>query len=76
MFLVESHWLNRFNFPLCPKVVLPFKKQFSRNFLEQLVEKIEQLYVLPSLVDCYFVTTNFDLWMSRLMTILPLQLNF
>jgi hypothetical protein len=43
MLLVESHWLNRFNFPLCPKVVLPLKKKNSRNFLQQLVEKTKQL---------------------------------
>jgi hypothetical protein len=29
------------------------------------VEKIKQLYVLPSLANCYFITTSFDLWMSK-----------
>jgi hypothetical protein len=29
------------------------------------VEKIEKLYVLLSLANCYFVTTSFDLWMSK-----------
>ncbi len=44
---------------------MPFRKLFSRNFLSKLVEKIKQLYVLLSLVDCYYVTTSFDLWMSK-----------
>jgi hypothetical protein len=30
-----------------------------------LVEKIKQLYVLLALADCYYVTTSFDLWMSK-----------
>jgi len=29
------------------------------------VEKTKQLYVLPTLADCYSVTTSFDLWMSK-----------
>jgi hypothetical protein len=28
------------------------------------MEKTNQLYFLPTLVECHFVTTNFDLWMS------------
>jgi len=40
-------------------------KSFSRIFLSNLFEKIKQLYVLLSLADCYYVTTNFDLWMSK-----------
>jgi hypothetical protein len=64
MHIVESQWLNKFNLHLCPKVVLSFRKQFSREILPQLVEKTKQVYVLPSLADCYFVT-SFDLWMSK-----------
>jgi hypothetical protein len=26
---------------------------------------IEQEYVLPKLGECYYVTTSFDLWMSK-----------
>ncbi len=30
------------------------------------MEKFKQLYVLLALVDyCYYVTTSFDLWMSK-----------
>jgi hypothetical protein len=49
---------------LYPKVVLLSKKQFSRNFLLELVEKTKQLYVLPTLAN-YYLVTNFDLWMSK-----------
>jgi hypothetical protein len=65
MHLIESQQLKVFSLHLCPRVVLPFKKPFSRNFLSKLVEKIKQLYVLLALADCYYVTTSFDLWMSK-----------
>jgi hypothetical protein len=29
------------------------------------VEKTKQLYVLPTLVVCYYVIASFDLWMSK-----------
>jgi hypothetical protein len=29
------------------------------------VEKTEQLYVLPTLIECHSVTSSFDLWMSK-----------
>jgi hypothetical protein len=29
--IVESQWLKRFNLHLCPSVVLPFRKQFSKK---------------------------------------------
>ncbi len=60
MHLVESQWLKRFSLHLCPS-----KKQFSREILLELVEKTKQLYVLLALIDCYYVTTSFDLWMSK-----------
>jgi hypothetical protein len=62
MHLVESQWLKIFCLHLCPSVVLPFTKQFSKEILLELVEKTKQLYVLPTLVDCYSVT-SFYLWM-------------
>jgi hypothetical protein len=49
MHLVESQWLKRISLHLCPGVVLPFKKQFSRETSLELVEKTKQLYVLPTL---------------------------
>ncbi len=34
--------------------------------MSELIEKFKQLYVLLALVDyCYYVTTSFDLWMSK-----------
>jgi hypothetical protein len=40
MYLVESQWLKRFNLHFCPRVVLPFRKQFSKENLLDL-EKIK-----------------------------------
>jgi hypothetical protein len=39
MHLVESQWLKRFSLHLCPSVVFPFRKQFSKEILLELVEK-------------------------------------
>ncbi len=63
MYLVESQRLKRFSLHLCLKVVLPSTKQFLKEVLSKL-EKNNQLFVLPALANCYFVTT-FDLWMSK-----------
>jgi hypothetical protein len=40
---------------LCQRVVLCFRKQFSRNFLLKLVGETKQLYFLPTLANYYFV---------------------
>ncbi len=41
------------------------------------MEKIKQLYVLPTLVDYYFIITSFDMWMSkRAYDIFSLVINF
>ncbi len=29
------------------------------------MEKIKQLYVLLALINCYSITTSFDLWLSK-----------
>jgi hypothetical protein len=50
---------------LCPRIVFPSRKQFSHELQPKLVEKTKQLYVLPSLVECHFITSSFDLWMSK-----------
>jgi hypothetical protein len=42
-----------------------FKKQFSKEILPKLMEKIKQLYVLLALINCYSITTSFDLWLSK-----------
>jgi len=49
---------------LCPSVVLPLKKQFSKEILLKLVKKTKQLYVLFALANCYSIT-SFYLWMSK-----------
>ncbi len=64
MHLVENKWLNKFSLHLCPRVVLLSMKLFAREILLELVEKTKQLYILPTLAYCYFVT-SFDLWMSK-----------
>jgi hypothetical protein len=39
------------------------KKLFScQKVLFNLVEETKYKYVLPKLKECYFATTNFDLW--------------
>jgi len=50
---------------LCPKVVFPLKNIFSQAILVDLVEKMKQEYVSPTLKQCYFATISFDLWMSK-----------
>jgi len=62
---VESSWLKRFNMHLCPRIVFPSRKQNFHTLLLGLVEKTKQLYVLPTLVECHFPITSFDLWMSK-----------
>jgi hypothetical protein len=39
MHLVENQWLKRFSLQLCPRVVLPSRKQFSKDILLELMEK-------------------------------------
>jgi hypothetical protein len=62
MHFVENQWLKCFLFALCSIVVLPSRKKFTRDF--EFEEKTKQLYVLPCLAKCFFVT-SFDLWMSK-----------
>jgi hypothetical protein len=41
------------------------------------MEKTNQLYVLPTLVECHFATTTFDLWMSEgAYDVFTLMINF
>jgi hypothetical protein len=61
MHLVESQWLMKFILHLCPKVVMLFKKQVTKEILLELVEITKQLYVLLVLANCYFITSSFDL---------------
>ncbi len=62
---VESVWLKHLTMHLCPKLNFPSKKTISQEILLGLVEKTSQMYVLLALIECHFVTTNFDLWMFK-----------
>jgi hypothetical protein len=50
---------------LCPQIVFLSIKYFFHELLPRLVEKIKQLYVLLALAKCQYITTSFDLWMSK-----------
>jgi hypothetical protein len=50
---------------LCPKIVFVYIKQIFNELLLGLLEKTKQLYALPTLIECHFATTSFDLWMSK-----------
>jgi len=62
---VESVWFKHLVLQLCPHVQFPFRKLFSKNILPKLVEKTKEIYLLPLLNDCNYVTANFDSWMSK-----------
>jgi hypothetical protein len=47
------------------KSCVSIKRKNSQAILVDLVEKMKQEYVLPTLKQCYFATTSFDLWMSK-----------
>jgi hypothetical protein len=48
---------------LCLRITFPSKKHFFNELLPELMEKTKQLYVLPTLVECYIIITNLDMWM-------------
>ncbi len=54
-----------FSYPSLSKTKFPFQKAIYKDTLPRLVEKTNQLYVVPILVERSFVTTSFDLWMSK-----------
>jgi hypothetical protein len=58
---VESMWLKRLIIYPCPKLNFISKRQFSQEVLLGLVEKTNEVYVVPALVECYSVTISFDL---------------
>jgi hypothetical protein len=47
------------------KLNIVFRKQFSQDIFLGLVEKTNQLHVVPALAECYSIITSFDLWMSK-----------
>jgi hypothetical protein len=74
---IESSWLKRLSMHLCPRIVFLSRKQFANELFPRLVEKTKQLYVLPTIVECHFATTSFDLWMSKVgHDIFTLVINF
>jgi hypothetical protein len=48
-----------------PKLNFPSKRQISQDILLGLVEKTNELYVVPALVECHYVIASFDLWMFK-----------
>jgi len=57
---VESIWLKRLTLHLCPILNFPSRRQFSQKNLPNLVEKINQMYVVPSFTKSYTTITRFD----------------
>jgi hypothetical protein len=58
-------WPERLIFHLCPKLNFLFKRQFSQDILQGLVEKTNELYVFRTLAECYSTIASFDLQMSK-----------
>jgi hypothetical protein len=74
---VETMWLKHLVLCLCPKLNFPSKRQFSQEILLRLVEKTNQQYGFPTLVDYFSTKTDFDLWMSmRAYDVFALAINF
>jgi hypothetical protein len=61
----ESIWFKILALYLCPGLNFLSKRQFSQEILANLVVKINQLYVLLNLIECYATITSFDLWMNK-----------
>jgi hypothetical protein len=65
MRIVESIWLQKMAYKLCPRLVFPSRKTFVDDVLSRLVEKTMFTYVHPTLINCISATCTFDLWMSK-----------
>jgi hypothetical protein len=62
---------------LCPELKFPSRVQISQEILPGLVEKIGQMYVLPTLIKCHFAIASFDMWMSeKTYDVFTLVINF
>ncbi len=61
----EKYVFQMFNSLFLSKINFPSRRQFSQKMLLGLVEKKNELYVLPTLAKCHSTTTSFDLWMSK-----------
>jgi hypothetical protein len=48
---VESIWFKRLTLHLCPRLNFHSKRQFSQKIWPNWVEKINQMYVLPSFIE-------------------------
>ncbi len=65
MMMVDSIWLQKLAYRLCPLVVFPFEKTFVENILPSLVEKTMTTYVEFALANYLSTNYTFDLWMSN-----------
>lgn len=65
MKVVESIWLQRLTYKLCPQVVFQFMKTFVEDILFGFIKKTMIMYMQPTLVNCLRATYTFDLWMSK-----------
>jgi hypothetical protein len=63
MKIIESVWLHRLAYRLCPRVVFPSKNVFVEKIMLDLVEKTMVTYVQLALASCMSTTYTFDLWM-------------
>jgi len=61
----EKYVFQMFNSLFLSKINFLFRRQFSQKMLLGLVEKKNELYVLPTLPKCHSTITSFDLWMSK-----------
>jgi hypothetical protein len=59
--IVEYIWLQCMAYMLCPKVVFPTKKIFTKDVLHALVQKKLKKYVHLALANCMATTYTFDL---------------
>ncbi len=50
-----------FNFSSLSKIKLPFQKAIFTRHIARIVEKTNELYVFPTLAECYFAITSFHL---------------
>ncbi len=70
-------WFKCLILHLCPKLNFPSKRQISQDILLGLVEKTNELYGVPALVECHYVIASFDHWIfKRAYDVFALVINF
>ncbi len=65
MQFVENMWFKYMVVHLFPKINSLLGMQFSQETWSNLVDKINQLYVLLTLAKCDSTIVIFDVWMSK-----------